>query len=497
MKTTYTFLITALLILIFSAAVQSQNYRSEFSKFNQLDKLIEKYTGQDNLNSRINTGSENIKSSVSYKVLENGYVLESVDYQLFTGNGWLDFQSDFNTYDNKFNLIETVVQIFNGVSLENFERTIQTYYPNDFLESKLIQLWDGVEWTDESKNIYHYDNQGRYSEVYYLLPDGSGGFIDFTREVYSYESNPIKEFIETQQNNNGTWENLSFTEALYLDEERVQEITNSGWNGTEYQFNDKQKFTYSNGLLTENLNLLWTGSAWVNTSKQTYAYNAEDKITETVSLSFNTTTQGWENVFRLANTYFGNDSLLTLMQSGNVNAWENLAKIMNTFRADGKLSSAVSYEWETAEWLPLAKGDYEYDANNNLKLYIESVFEENEWSVFGRAIYGFIPANTTVVDDDILTTTDFKLYDNYPNPFNPSTVISWQSSVSSHQTLKIYDVLGNEVAVLVDEFRSAGNHSVEFNAVNLSSGVYIYTITSKSADGKHNFSDVKKMMLVK
>ncbi len=49
------------------------------------------------------------------------------------------------------------------------------------------------------------------------------------------------------------------------------------------------------------------------------------------------------------------------------------------------------------------------------------------------------------------------LFQNYPNPFNPTTKISWQSPIGSHQTLKIYDVLGNEVATLVDEFKPSGN----------------------------------------
>lgn len=87
--------------------------------------------------------------------------------------------------------------------------------------------------------------------------------------------------------------------------------------------------------------------------------------------------------------------------------------------------------------------------------------------------------------------TEYKLFDNYPNPFNPVTVISWQSPVGSHQTLKVYDVLGNEVATLVDEYREAGKHRIEFDASKLASGVYIYKLTAGS------FVSSKKMMVVK
>ncbi len=95
----------------------------------------------------------------------------------------------------------------------------------------------------------------------------------------------------------------------------------------------------------------------------------------------------------------------------------------------------------------------------------------------------------------------FQLFQNYPNPFNPSTVISWQSTVGSHQTLKIYDVLGNEVAVLVDDYKTAGSYEVEFsakggsasggNAYNLPSGIYFYQLKSGS------FVSTKSMILIK
>jgi hypothetical protein len=86
---------------------------------------------------------------------------------------------------------------------------------------------------------------------------------------------------------------------------------------------------------------------------------------------------------------------------------------------------------------------------------------------------------------------EFALEQNYPNPFNPSTVISWQSPVGGHQTLKIYDVLGNEVATLVDEYKEAGRYKIEFDASRLASGVYMYKLTAG------NYVSSKKMMVVK
>ncbi|MFO7525911.1 MAG: PA domain-containing protein [Ignavibacteriaceae bacterium] len=91
--------------------------------------------------------------------------------------------------------------------------------------------------------------------------------------------------------------------------------------------------------------------------------------------------------------------------------------------------------------------------------------------------------------DDILG--DFALLQNYPNPFNPSTTISWQSPVDSWQTLKIYDLLGREIATLVDEYKPAGTYEVEFDAGNLASGTYFYRLSAGS------FTETRKLLLMK
>ena len=112
-----------------------------------------------------------------------------------------------------------------------------------------------------------------------------------------------------------------------------------------------------------------------------------------------------------------------------------------------------------------------------------------------------VPQGTAGVNDESETPKEFSLAQNYPNPFNPSTTISWQSPVGSNQIIKVYDVLGNEIATLVDEYKQAGNHSVEFNAATLQSGVYFYQLlvsALQSKDGKAgSFVETKKMLLLK
>ena len=83
------------------------------------------------------------------------------------------------------------------------------------------------------------------------------------------------------------------------------------------------------------------------------------------------------------------------------------------------------------------------------------------------------------------------LSQNYPNPFNPTTLISYQLPVSGQVTLKVYDMLGREIATLVSERENAGSYSVKFDGSRLSSGVYFYRLQAGS------FSQTKKLMLVK
>ena len=99
----------------------------------------------------------------------------------------------------------------------------------------------------------------------------------------------------------------------------------------------------------------------------------------------------------------------------------------------------------------------------------------------------------TEVENATELPTEFSLSQNYPNPFNPSTVIRYSLSENSFVTLKVYDVIGNEIATLVNEKQNSGTYNYQFSTVNyqLSSGVYFYKITAGS------FSAVKRMFLIK
>jgi hypothetical protein len=136
-------------------------------------------------------------------------------------------------------------------------------------------------------------------------------------------------------------------------------------------------------------------------------------------------------------------------------------------------------------------------ARSNGYFYIYNKSDiSHSWFDKGGVAYTFYSLDSialSVKDLDFPETkpTEFQLYQNYPNPFNPSTSIQFSIIYKHFVSLKVYDVLGSEVAVLVNEEMNPGNYIVDFIGLNLTSGVYLYKLQAG------NYSETKKMILMK
>ncbi|MCZ7610315.1 MAG: T9SS type A sorting domain-containing protein [Ignavibacterium sp.] len=162
-----------------------------------------------------------------------------------------------------------------------------------------------------------------------------------------------------------------------------------------------------------------------------------------------------------------------------------------------------TYAWDHRQMQNI--GPFELDTDEEYEVFVaysvgqginalSSITEGRVSAVISKKLYNSNFDTLSVVSVEESETENipqaFILNQNYPNPFNPSTIISWQSPVGSHQTLKIYDVLGNEIATLVEEYKPVGRYEVEWNASNHSSGVYFYQIRAEK------FVETKKMILM-
>jgi hypothetical protein len=150
---------------------------------------------------------------------------------------------------------------------------------------------------------------------------------------------------------------------------------------------------------------------------------------------------------------------------------------------NGVRADTIRFEGSTTTWMERGTTVHLNQGSNTIQM-------ELFWG-WMYLDYLAVPSTITGIDEVQTALTNFALEQNFPNPFNPSTKISWRSPVGSHQTLKVYDVLGKEVTTLVNEFRSAGNYSIEFNANGLSSGIYFYRLNAG------NYSETKKMILLR
>lgn len=190
---------------------------------------------------------------------------------------------------------------------------------------------------------------------------------------------------------------------------------------------------------------------------------------------------------------------VNLIDNAVVLNWETATEVNNYgFEVERQFQGTRNKDQETRskdeDWekIGFIEG---YGNSNSPKLYS---FTDKSIESAGKYLYRLkqididgIFEYSSKVEVDLAYPNNYELKQNYPNPFNPSTTISYSIPNDGQVTLSIYDVLGNEVAFLVNENKTAGNYSYNFDASQLTSGIYFYTIKSGQ------FIETKKMLLIK
>ena len=176
--------------------------------------------------------------------------------------------------------------------------------------------------------------------------------------------------------------------------------------------------------------------------------------------------------------------------------------------------NAVTLNWTTATELNNQGFDVERNSGNGFEKigyvagfgtsseihtysYIDGSLQEGSYTYRLKQVdYDGTFEYSDVVEADVTVPDVFSLDQNYPNPFNPSTTINFSLAADSKVSLTVFDILGQEVANLINGNVAAGSHEINFNASNVNSGVYFYRIDATGVDGT-NFTSVKKMILTK
>lgn len=233
-----------------------------------------------------------------------------------------------------------------------------------------------------------------------------------------------------------------------------------------------------------------SGSAW--TAGYTYPAGTQINVLYYDELLVGTGTGIYGQETQNGNLPVELTSFVANVNGNNVLLKWNTATELNNYgfeieRTVGSGQSAVGY-WEK---IGFVKGN---GNSNSSKDY----FFTNDNSIAGKYLYRLRQIDndgsykfSAEVEVEIGTPTHFSLSQNYPNPFNPVTTINYQLPMSGNVTLKVFDVLGKEVASLVNEKKEAGSYTVEFSVTNLASGTYFYRL--KAGD----FIQTKKMIILK
>jgi hypothetical protein len=270
-------------------------------------------------------------------------------------------------------------------------------------------------------------------------------------------------------------------------------VANTGANNFLYQNNGDGTFTNTTSGAIVNESALSTGSSWGD-------YDTDGDLDLFVSNA------GGQNNFLYQN-------------DGNSNHWINIfciGTISNTTAIGAKAWVKATISGTPVWQLRDIAGQRGYASQNSLNAefglgdatVIDSL--KIEWPS------GIIETYTNIAVDQFITATEnggitgideenfnfpnlFKLSQNYPNPFNPSTTILYNLQNAEFVTLKVYDLLGREVATLVNKRQTAGSYSLLFDASQLSSGLYFYKITAgdPSTGSGQGFSKTRKMVLMK
>ncbi len=373
-------------------------------------------------------------------------------------------RSSFN-YDGFFWLDEMISQSLQNNVWTNFERNSYSYDSQGNMALALFQIWNNNSWLVENQRTCQYDTNGNLLALFQDFWDGTTLRHDY-RVFYTYDNhnNLISQLKET-------------------------------WLNNDWVYNSRLTWTYdsNNNQLTRLLEYFQSGS-WKNHELHTWVYDNNSYCTS------------W--------TYQYTDGAV----------WINSEHEIYTNNSFGNLLNWNYYQWESNNWILLERGEFTYDNSQNMLSKLFQYLDNGNWFDYarynytydshGNAVYGeflrksdggswyldwgsiYLYYNYMTEFNTIRTTkatatyllnptginaensaiNDFYLNQNFPNPFNPETRITFSIKEGGFVTLSVFDILGNRIANLVEETKLQGNYTVSFNATEIPSGVYFYKL---------------------
>jgi hypothetical protein len=373
---------------------------------------------------------------------ENGSLARLISDN-FTQNDTTRSQITYVYDDNNRLSVATYSSVEDGTIVSQFRYNF-TYNAAGGVTETLMEFSADGGWVNHSLDLVEYNEAGFETMDTYHLWEGNNWTI-YERNVFTVDVNGLVSEQITQTRMSGVLEytdSLSFT---YYENRTSESEVSAYWDEGAWVVMDSIHYVHGMTGISKIEWYFYTGEEWLKWSKKTYTYDERGRL------------------------------VILLGEEGTAeNAWANHDQLLYEYDNAGNPVKGEYFEWDGSAWMK-ANGVIDMDFDYYVGYLVEAKYK----------------LGPVAVEDDNLNPDKFVLGQNYPNPFNPETKISFSLPASGKASLKIYDMLGREVAELINGAMEKGTHTVNFIGRNLSSGVYIYRLQSGS------FTESKKMMLLK
>ncbi|MFC1552248.1 T9SS type A sorting domain-containing protein, partial [Candidatus Latescibacterota bacterium] len=365
------------------------------------------------------------------------------------------------TYDEQGNRTESFRQTPIGNEWINLHKDSYTCDEQGNEIEWFTYSWENNEWINRAKVSSSFDNQGNLTEKLYQH------WVD------------------------GEWRNFKKFTDTYDEQGNLTGVLRQDWNGDKWDTMRQEANTFDDqGHMTEKL----TGSPTVEIyTMEIFTYDDQWQKIEMHRLFWIEEREEWNPTWKT--TYTNDDSgnlTAELLLSWEVEGeeWSPYEKTTYTYNAQGILTNEHRQRLRDGEWISVKVEASTYDEQGRRTEWIRQIFSEGELFNSYRYLYSYdyityIAENSSDMSEKILLTS------NYPNPFNPSTTISYSLPQNSHITLSIYNISGQRVSVLKDEYQLAGSYSTTWDAIGFPSGHYFYILEARG------YTQTRRMVLVK
>jgi hypothetical protein len=392
---------------------------------------------------------------------------------------------------------------FNPTSF--LHKTIKTPPTSPVIIDSIVNI--SQDWWNNQKLVFNYDTSGKlnYYDVYSNIPgrntydyDSLGNLLcqTFTdsRRTYKYDenNNNISQLFERPQISH--WVNYIYDTLIYDNTGQLIQVIDKYWLG-EWSNTGRTSYFYKNGMVDSISFEGWNGSLWVIGNYTKLLYDSVGQPVTVISKRWNDTL--WADYLNCTYTYDQAGNLISGLMV-DLSGWHADYRFTYDYNSDNNFVHGTNEAKINGQWTPMDNVFY----SSRTDIFDPGLL--GTWSDFwfnltipsGAELNVYYKINPnysieSVSDKNNIILKDYSLSQNYPNPFNPSTSIRFTIPSDGLVQLKVYDILGKEVATLVNEYKHNGDYEIKFDARNLSSGIYIYKINSGS------FNQSKMMVLLK